>query len=687
MESARAEKQYLVGAAGKEKIKRMMSLGKPKQAILDFGSENGLDIPAAASIYGLLDSLGHSRQSIHNAVLDSAIVAAKNRILTETVPNVHHLALLAKIKPYLAIPRLQHLPLLLLAKQPTLMPDDYREVLRSNTSLYNECSLDVKRELWRGDLALFKQHMRPLIKRYCEDDQLLEMSKEITGANVQLYSRKRRSHKALLDISSSISIDLELYTATLEMIRELYLETQDPSLGTLRLDLTMTMHESDATEITENDPCHGLAWSLDACIMKQIMDESRKLEIQKYFDNIDSDNAPYGDIALILTSPYSRHILAQYLLSILEKIAANADISQYRSAVSWPSVMINIGLSAHKLLSNEGAFSLPKPPAAAKSFFNALIPFIKEAQKFDRTAGVRDEGAGGGSNAKRLRLSTSGSYSSGVDSGHGAGELSSSVIEESGLRPSESDYKAIKTSEIARQVLYAFLLKRVASLDIAMLSLWLPAIGGSLAEFLTISGDAIKDSLPTDGKDAETTLSSPSPPDIQASSGLFAFELDAFVQSLVSHIRGTNGLAAAVMNTINDQLDQANADITRVKAPLLEFLDRVGQARHSAHEQAILFLTECERAVSTEYSSGGGSSASSLPTSPLPGSKIRVQHKETAVYFIYQFVEHIAANYVVDPKQLSSLKQAYAGLETASPQQAFKYRICSANCTHAAKFL
>ncbi|KAJ1949659.1 hypothetical protein EC988_004684, partial [Linderina pennispora] len=259
MGNAGGDKAYLVGAEGREQIKRMMSLGKPKQVILDFGNDNGLDIPASESIYGLLDSLGHKRRDIHTAVLDSVVCAAMSRIQGERLPLDQHLALLAKVKRYFAVPQLQKIPLMLLAKWPDNVPDDYREAIRGSMQLYEACSLDVRRTLWRKDLPLFQQHIRPLLAKYVADAQLRSMSQEIYGIKVQEYSRKRRQHPVLLEISHAINTDLHLYNATLGMIRELFIKTQDPALGTLRLDLAMVMHDSDVSVIIESDVCHGLA--------------------------------------------------------------------------------------------------------------------------------------------------------------------------------------------------------------------------------------------------------------------------------------------------------------------------------------------------------------------------------------------------------------------------------------------
>ncbi|KAJ2771483.1 hypothetical protein IWQ57_002198, partial [Coemansia nantahalensis] len=89
-------RQLLVGAAGKETIKRMLSQGRPAQAIASFGADNGLDIPAADAIYALLDSLGHARREVHNTALEAAVLAMQTQMQGEALPQDQFLALLAR---------------------------------------------------------------------------------------------------------------------------------------------------------------------------------------------------------------------------------------------------------------------------------------------------------------------------------------------------------------------------------------------------------------------------------------------------------------------------------------------------------------------------------------------------------------------------------------------------------------
>ncbi|KAJ2514580.1 hypothetical protein H4217_005682 [Coemansia sp. RSA 1939] len=682
------QKHYLIMDAGKERIKRMMSMGKPNQAIHDFSAQNGLDIPAADAIYGLLHSLGHTKWGIHESVLRATLLSAEAHIQKKTLPPEQHIALLSQMKHYLAVPRLQHLPLMLLERHPGLVPDDICEAILQTPGLYQKCSVAVKRELWRRDYNLFAGYMMPLIENYAKNEELLDMSREIFSTNVKSYSRRRRVYPALTQISSAIDADLKLYMQTLGMVRHRFLETNNPVFGTLRLDLAMSMHENDVSEITRNDVCHKLAWSLDACIMKQIMDDRRVLELQKYFDGIDPDNAPYGEIALILSSPYSRHILAQYIFSILKDIAPNAQVSTRYTDLTWPSLMSIIGLSAHTLLSQER----PKIPKVDRSvtrvFFRSIIPFILASDKHDHKLGSYQLHLQKGSVGKKAQLNHAGAFPD-----------SDSLYSKMGnLQPSSEDISILSSSELARQVLHVFLLKRIAEFDMAMLNIWLPAVSEAFKASLGLPDTAY----------VRTAADDTHQPDVALELRQNAFECDAFMLSLVLHIKETKGVAAAIVNSAIQGLDLAGQGIKGANTdgvishaieavPLLGLFDQLAHVRHCAHEQVISFLIECTSILSTEYSTAngggsnnnnnGGGASDAVEGLGSQSQTVPIHNKESAVYFVFVLAEHAAAKYAVDPEQLDKLGRLYHKLAAVSPPQAFEYRISSTNCLHSSKFL
>ncbi|KAJ2082130.1 hypothetical protein H4R24_001826 [Coemansia sp. RSA 988] len=654
--------QPLVGAAGKEQIKRQMSMGKPKQVIEDFRNENSLDMPAADAVYTLLDSLGHTRRDVHETALESAIIAAQNQIQRETFSYDKHMEFLTKIRHYLDIPQLQHLPLLLLAKQPQFIPDDIFQSIRASPELYQKCNFSIKRQLWHHDHDLFRQHILPLINKYASDEGLTIMSRDISGGTTSGYTLKRRENGILMDIVNAIEGDLRLYMQTLGMVREQFIDTNDPTMGTLRLDLVMAMHNKGLSDITSDDICYGLAWPLDACITKQLMDSRRVTELQKYFDRIERDNAPYGEIALFLCSPYSRHILAQYILSLLMEIPLGSGFSQRTSEWKWPSLMLTMGLLAHNLTLQDEP-DIPKINSKmTRKFFEGLQKYIEESRARISSAHDNNDGM-----RKRARLDVQDSPSS----------EAVVTMELSESKPTEEMITFLESKELARQVLYAFLIKCAQRLDFGMVNTWISAIGDMVP---TILGGA--DKLTEGVIGVGVFQDSPVQPRIDMEYRINAFELDAFVQSLVSNINGNNNALAANLNSICGEMDKQQGDeVDGIGAPLVQLLIQTSKVRHTAHELTIAFLASSSQLLAADFNKIEHND------SGFVSSSYSIENKESAVYFVFQFAKYAARHFAVDEGRAFRLKELYNRLATASPQHAFKYRINLTNCPELSKFL
>ncbi|KAJ2774872.1 hypothetical protein IWQ57_000633, partial [Coemansia nantahalensis] len=274
----------------------------------------------------------------------------------------------------------------------------------------------------------------------------------------------------------------------------------------------------------------------------------------------------------------------------------------------------------------------------------------------------------------RVRLNHQGTF---AGANAAASDAGVATTDDCGLRPSADAIAALEAMELARQVLYAFVLKRAARLDIGMVNVWLPAIADLLPAILGVADDAAAAKPATGG----TALpgESPAPPEIALPLQIAAFEADAFVQSLVSCICASDSAVAAVLNqacAAMDQIQGGSGDggaVEAIATPLVRLLVRAGRIRHCGHEQTVAFLTACTRLVAAEYSGAGGLAL--------------VSNRESAVYFVFQLAEHAAAASAVDPAHAPRLRALYAQLAAVSPLQAFKYRICPANCPAAARFL
>ncbi|KAJ1719434.1 hypothetical protein LPJ53_005810 [Coemansia erecta] len=662
-------RQFLVGAVGGEKIKRMMSLGNPKQAIVEFAQEGGLEIPASETIYGLLDSLGYTRWDIHNSVLESTVLAAQKQIQNANLSDEDHLRLLEQIRPYLSIKRLRHLPLMLMAQRPDLISDDIRMTIRANPNIYSHCSIGIKQELWKHDQDLFRQSVFSLIRAYSGSDELVSMAREMSGARAREFAVSHRKHGALIEIVHAVGSSLQLYMQMLGMVREELVEKNDPILGTLRSDIVVVMQQTGMAEVVKDDICLGLVRALDASILRQSIDEGCIDKLRIFFDGFGDDELPYGEIALIFSDPYARHVLAQYILAIMEEIAPNADVSSRYEDLDYPSLVLSIGLSAQKII-NGNLKEFPKVNRNTKrKFFRTLVRFVEASQQRDQKARVRDQL---GDTGKKPQISRAGSTPA------VAIVSAPTVIEESGLRPTQEEIDILAGSELARQALYAYLLKRVTYMDLGMLNVWLPEVGKVVPSILELSNgqDALTSTLAH--LDLAATPSSPrdppSPPEILPSANLSAFELDAFVQSLITRVKETKGMALVILGSILQTGDSVVGDgASKIAAPFVLFLDQAAQARHCAHEQVVRLLAHLSNVLFAE-------------SAGVPDADV-AEDKEGATSFIFKFAEYAAANYAVDPQHLPGLKKRYSELVSASPEQASGHRICASNCPNVAKFL
>ncbi|KAJ2527602.1 hypothetical protein EV175_007531, partial [Coemansia sp. RSA 1933] len=157
-----------------------------------------------------------------------------------------------------------------------------------------------------------------------------------------------------------------------------------------------------------------------------------------------------------------------------------------------------------------------------------------------------------------------------------------------------------------------------------------------------------------------------------------AFECDAFMQSLVFHIKEIKGLVSAVLNSAIQGLDLAGQGIKGASTdgiiaqaieavPLLKLLDQYARVRHCTHEQVVLLLIESTLILSAEYSSSnnnnnGVSAAGAIDAPVAQTQPVPIYNKESAVYFVFVLTEHAAAKYAVDSDQLDRLNTMYQKL-------------------------
>jgi negative elongation factor B len=73
-------------------------------------------------------------------------------------------------------------------------------------------------------------------------------------------------------------------------------------------------------QIYECDPCHTLAWCLDACVRDNSIGPKRLQEMQLFFDYVPETDAIWPDLAMIVLSPFTTNMLLRNVISLLQKV-------------------------------------------------------------------------------------------------------------------------------------------------------------------------------------------------------------------------------------------------------------------------------------------------------------------------------------------------------------------------------
>ncbi|MEQ2198555.1 hypothetical protein XENOCAPTIV_014510 [Xenoophorus captivus] len=254
--------------------------------------ENGILLPTLQSALPFLDLHGTPRLEFHQSVFDEL----RDKLMEQV-------AVIAEGK-----------------EEDRCVPEKKLKMVMADKELYKVCAVEVKRQIWQDNQALFGDEVSPLLKQYIVEKEAALFSSDLSILH-NFFSptpKTRRQGEVVLKLTQMIGKNVKLYDMVLQFLRTLFLRTRNVHYCTLRAELLMSLHDLDISEICSVDPCHKVrshtqkstdpdgvgpvltgkylffssllssqfTWCLDACIREKFVDGKRARELQGFLDGV-----------------------------------------------------------------------------------------------------------------------------------------------------------------------------------------------------------------------------------------------------------------------------------------------------------------------------------------------------------------------------------------------------------------
>lgn len=135
----------LLGQAAKLNISESLAT-RGVTFIHQFQDEHGLRDPSCRVILPLFDLLGVTRPAIYESLLTHLRTQLIERLPSLTLSKLSEI--LEITWEYLDMPAIRAIPIQILQLHPEI-PQKYLKVIASNTTLYDNCTIEVQRQIWR----------------------------------------------------------------------------------------------------------------------------------------------------------------------------------------------------------------------------------------------------------------------------------------------------------------------------------------------------------------------------------------------------------------------------------------------------------------------------------------------------------------------------------------------------------
>lgn len=165
--------------------------------------------------------------------------------------------LLEKSFSLVKMPSLQPVVMCVMKHLPKV-PEKKLKLVTADKELYRACAVEVKRQIWQDNQALFGDEVSPLLKQYILEKESTLFSSELSVLH-NFFSpspKTRRQGEVVQRLTQMVGRNVKLYDMVLQFLRTLFLRTRNVHYCTLRAELLMCLHELDVGDICSVDPCH-----------------------------------------------------------------------------------------------------------------------------------------------------------------------------------------------------------------------------------------------------------------------------------------------------------------------------------------------------------------------------------------------------------------------------------------------
>lgn len=364
----------LVGAQGVSEIRLRLSRTDPRVAIPQFQSENGLSAPHAEDALEFLKLLGLSRAEVHANVLRRLrddLLREIERAADDSPARLE--ALLERCFPFVGIDELRPVVVAVMMRLPRV-PARFLGGLCDTPALVGRLPVELRRQVWESSLPLLQQVVGPRLDEFARSARRRWWRRRAGGGG---SAAAREADPALQGVLAVVGSSVALYEGVQRTVFTRFAAAEggsDPAYCVLRMELLMCYHDRATRPIYDRDPCHKLAWCLDAAVSGGEFTPRLVQELAAFVSAVPPRHPVTAHVAMIARHPLVLAALNRAVGAALGEAVALEALPREHEALPFFLGLMCAGLAAPALVSHAAAgrrdrLAFPKP---AEGLWEAL---------------------------------------------------------------------------------------------------------------------------------------------------------------------------------------------------------------------------------------------------------------------------------------------------------------------------